>query len=58
MAKQPHNEHELEIALTRFAGSNLAAAVPPKLRIEISKTCCFLENAQSVYHFLDARIEI
>ena len=25
MAKQPHNEHELELALTRFAGSNLAA---------------------------------
>ena len=25
MAKQPHNEHELELALTRLAGSNLAA---------------------------------
>ena len=25
MGKQPHNEHELELALTRFAGSNLAA---------------------------------
>ena len=25
MAKQPHNEHELELALTRFAGSNIAA---------------------------------
>ena len=25
MAKPPHNEHELELALTRFAGSNLAA---------------------------------
>ena len=25
MAKQPHNEHELELALTRLAGSNMAA---------------------------------
>ena len=25
MAKQPHNEHELELALTRLAGSNVAA---------------------------------
>ena len=25
MGKQPHNEHELELALTRLAGSNLAA---------------------------------
>ncbi len=25
MGKQPHNEHELELALTRCAGSNLAA---------------------------------
>jgi len=25
MAKQPHNEHELELALTRLAGSNIAA---------------------------------
>lgn len=25
MARQPHNEHELELALTRLAGSNLAA---------------------------------
>ena len=27
MPKQPHNEHELELALTRLAGSNLAAVV-------------------------------
>ena len=27
MSKQPHNEHELELALTRLAGSNLAAVV-------------------------------
>lgn len=25
MAKQPHNEHELELALTRLSGSNIAA---------------------------------
>ena len=25
MPKQPHNEHELELALTRYAGSNIAA---------------------------------
>ena len=25
MAKQPHNEHELELALTRLAGSNISA---------------------------------
>ena len=25
MAKQPHNEHELELALTRLAGSGVAA---------------------------------
>ena len=25
MPKQPHNEHELELALTRLAGSNLGA---------------------------------
>ena len=25
MPKQPHNEHELELALTRLAGSNLDA---------------------------------
>ena len=27
MPKQPHNEHELELALTRLAGSNLTAVV-------------------------------
>lgn len=27
MPKQPHNEHELELALTRLAGSSLASVV-------------------------------
>lgn len=45
MAKPPHNEHELELALTRLAGSNEAVmssrapslvALPPSSRLKMS----------------------
>ena len=41
MPKQPHNEHELELALTRLAGSNLEA-----VKFRSLKSCTVSRNRE------------